>query len=238
MEEFVVLMKPLVDITEAVGADEWITISTLRPILHKLLNAHFVHDANDSQLTKSMKRVLSGDLSERYTNDKLQLLTKACFLDPRFKSLKFLSEASRTEVICDLKLDINLIHPVDSSRVSLEPLPKKSNSEHKLMDFIGEMAGSSKKMESCLSLEEQLDTEISRYKGEEHTDKSPLLWWSSFKGRYPLLTQLAKHYLAIPATSVSCERVFSEAGHVVNKKRSCLLPSNVNMLVFLVENLK
>ena len=91
-------MKPLVDITEAVGADKWIMISTLK--LHKLLNTHFVHDANDSQLTKSMKRVLSGDLSERYTNDKLQLLTKACFLDPRFKSLKFLSEASQTEVIC------------------------------------------------------------------------------------------------------------------------------------------
>ena len=144
-------------------------------ILQKLLNAHFVHDANDSQLTKSIKRVLSGDLSQRYTNDKLQLLTKP---------------------------------------------------------------GSSKKMESCSSLEDQLDTEIYQYKGEEHTDKSPLLWWSSFKGRYPLFTQLAKHYLAIPATSVSCERVFSEAGHVVNKKRSCLLPSNVNMLVFLAENLK
>ena len=80
MEQFVVLMKPLVDITEAVGADKWLTISTLIPILQRLLNAHFVHDANDSQLTKSMKRVLSGDLSERYTNDKLQLLTKLAFL--------------------------------------------------------------------------------------------------------------------------------------------------------------
>ena len=37
MEEFVLLMKPLVDVTEAIEADKWITISTLRPILHKLL---------------------------------------------------------------------------------------------------------------------------------------------------------------------------------------------------------
>ena len=73
----------------------------MRPILHKLLNTHFVHDENDSQLTKSMKRVLSDELSERYTNDKLKLLTKACFLDLRFKNLMFLSESSRTEVIYD-----------------------------------------------------------------------------------------------------------------------------------------
>ena len=66
----------------------------------------------------------------------------------------------------------------------------------------------------------------------------PLQWWKSYQGRYPLLSQLAKHYLSIPATSVPCKRVFSRAGHVVNAKRSCLLPSNVNMLVFLAENLK
>jgi hypothetical protein len=68
MEEYIALLKPLVDITEAVGADKWITVSTLRPILHKLLNTHFVPVANDSQLTKSMKNVLLGDLSERYTS--------------------------------------------------------------------------------------------------------------------------------------------------------------------------
>ena len=33
-------------------------------------------------------------------------------------------------------------------------------------------------------------------------------------------------------------RVLSEESHVVNEKRSCLLPSYVNMMVFLAENLK
>ena len=67
--------------------------------------------------------------------------------------------------------------------------------------------------------------------------QSPLKWWGDNKRRYPLLFQLAARYLAIPAMSVPCERVFSIAGHVVNQKRVCLLPSNVNMLVFLAENL-
>ena len=40
----------------------------------------------------------------------------------------------------------------------------------------------------------------------------------------------------VPATFVPSDRAFSIAGQVVNAKRACLLPDNVNMLVFLAEN--
>ena len=43
-------------------------------------------------------------------------------------------------------------------------------------------------------------------------------------------------HLCVLATSVPSERVFSIAGQVVNARRACLLPDNVNMLVFLAEN--
>ena len=49
--------------------------------------------------------------------------------------------------------------------------------------------------------------------------------------------KMARKYLDLPATSTPSERVFSIAGSIVNKKRACLLPENVNMLVFLYENL-
>ena len=37
LEAFVSVMKLLVEITEAIGGEKWITISTIRPILHNLV---------------------------------------------------------------------------------------------------------------------------------------------------------------------------------------------------------
>jgi len=73
---------------------------------------------------------------------------------------------------------------------------------------------------------------------EEPVDEHPLLWWKKNCFRYPTLTVLAKKYLAILATSVPAERAFSTVGNIVNRKRACLLSENVNILVFLAENLQ
>eukprot|EP00057_Strongylocentrotus_purpuratus_P022867 XP_011677341.1 PREDICTED: uncharacterized protein LOC105444585 [Strongylocentrotus purpuratus] len=61
---------------------------------------------------------------------------------------------------------------------------------------------------------------------------NPLMWWQGSHKRLPLLQQLARKYLGIPATSVPSEIVFSTAGNIVTAKRNCLLPENVDMLIF------
>uniref|UniRef100_A0A1X7TJJ6 Uncharacterized protein n=1 Tax=Amphimedon queenslandica TaxID=400682 RepID=A0A1X7TJJ6_AMPQE len=91
METYVDIMKPLVAITEAMRAEEWVTISTLRPILHKLLNSHLVGTASDTQLRLKMKSEMLADLSTRYPDDLLLLLSKAAFFDSRLKALPFLT---------------------------------------------------------------------------------------------------------------------------------------------------
>jgi len=63
----------------------------------------------------------------------------------------------------------------------------------------------------------------------------PFEWWKVQEHKFPILAKLAKKYLPIPATSVPCEHS-SQAGNIVNKKRSCLTPENVCKLVMLTEN--
>ena len=65
----------------------------------------------------------------------------------------------------------------------------------------------------------------------------PLIWWKEHATHYPHLQQLARKYLCIPATSVPAERLFSKAGELISKRRLCLKPKNVNMLLFLNKNL-
>ena len=73
---------------------------------------------------------------------------------------------------------------------------------------------------------------------EKSEPVGPLGWWKTNSDRYPKLALAAKYCLCIPATSTPSERIFSTAGYIVNKNRSCLLPENVDKLVFLAQNLK
>ena len=54
---------------------------------------------------------------------------------------------------------------------------------------------------------------------------------------YPLVAKVAQRLLAIPATSVASERLFSKAADVITKKRNRLVPRKADRIVFLMENL-
>ena len=55
-------------------------------------------------------------------------------------------------------------------------------------------------------------------------------FWDQHGASYPRLQKVAMAILCIPASSASSERVFSNAGFVVNDKRTRLDPSTVNAL--------
>lgn len=50
---------------------------------------------------------------------------------------------------------------------------------------------------------------------------------------YPIVAQIARDYLAIPATSAASERVFSNGSDIITKKRNRLSPSTVRYLLCL-----
>lgn len=140
METYVKVMKPLVEITEIMGAQKWVTISAVRPLLHKLLNVSFVSSVGDSVVERSMKQAMKQNLSSRYQGT-TEFLNKACFLDPRFRSLPFLSSDEK-EVVYDEILDEVISSSTSSSTQGAteqsghgEPPPKKS----RLLDLLGDV---------------------------------------------------------------------------------------------------
>lgn len=58
-------------------------------------------------------------------------------------------------------------------------------------------------------------------------------WKDVGQTKYPNIKYLALQYLAIPATQVTSERLFSSAGQVVSDRGTLLLPEHVEQLIFL-----
>ena len=65
---------------------------------------------------------------------------------------------------------------------------------------------------------------------------NPLPWWRENALRFPLLSELAHVYLAIPATSAPSERVWSRASRILTYKRSVMKPEVAQGMMFLIEN--
>jgi len=68
--------------------------------------------------------------------------------------------------------------------------------------------------------------------------ENPLNWWKDHQNTYPALATIARKLLARPSTSVPCERLFSEAGNIVNDLRSSLDADSVAMLLFIEHNVR
>ena len=64
LECFVKVTKLFVDITEALGAEKWVTISTLIPLLHKILNIYLKVASTDEKVVAAMKEAMYQDLSK------------------------------------------------------------------------------------------------------------------------------------------------------------------------------
>jgi len=147
-----------------------------------------------------------------------------CLLDPRFKTLNF-APKEEAEAARQLLTDLH-------SKLHQEPPNKPEVNGHrdKLYGLYGvksEPRGTSRKVLESYFQEAPLDP-----------FRNPLTWWKEQKGSYPALAKLARQLLSRPSTSVPCERLFSEAGNIVNDLRSSLDPDSVAMLVFIEHNIR
>lgn len=75
--------------------------------------------------------------------------------------------------------------------------------------------------------------EVHEYRKLSRWDKedNPLLFWKQNSSLFPVLSSLAKFYLAIPATSANVERLFSIAGAIARARRSSLSLTTLQMIL-------
>jgi len=101
------------------------------------------------------------------------------------------------------------------------------------------------RLDACVHLKSLVDkfhpttqsvssNELERYLSLPQDDSyDPLIWWNSYQKTFPILSAMAKDYLAIQATSVSCEQAFSIAGLTISKVQNRLNPETACALLCL-----
>jgi len=186
MEIFLEVLKPVVEITEAIGSEKSVTISTIRPLLYKLLSKELVEDPSDKPLTKTLKCVMLTDLKDRY-DSKEDLLNKACLLDPRCKALSFLPQTVKNNIINMVEeeaLEIAMT-PEPSPEADVEVQPplvdppvKKKKGLMSLLEDVIQSAPSDSTASDSTQKKEDIKNEISNYLclGVKSSE-SPLQWW-------------------------------------------------------------
>ena len=73
------------------------------------------------------------------------------------------------------------------------------------------------------------ETELNAYMRVQQVanDTDPLMWWKQHQQELPRLVRMARQYLAVPASSVSPERLFSSVGLVKSDLRDSLLDTTL-----------
>lgn len=73
------------------------------------------------------------------------------------------------------------------------------------------------------------DAAEKKVKGDDTFDV--LAWWKLNSVKYQILSQVAKHVLAMPISTVASESAFSSGGRVIDKFRSSLTPKTAEALI-------
>jgi len=255
------VLSPLKKMTDLLSAEDYVTISAIKPMVEYICSDLLADDASDTALTNDMRRNIRNDLEHRYSNPDVCLLVNiASFLDPRFKvdylnddEFALVKEEITMGVICcnqtqEMEKSSYQVNSDDSCTEDEPPKKKLKKGELKLGTIFKKMKEKAQSPSSSIAAtraetmttNEKLESEVDHFRKLPTTDpeSNPLDWWKVHHEHYPLLATMAKKYLSISATNCPSERLFSSSGKVVTSLRNNLTPEKVNMLVFLSKNWK
>ena len=98
--------------------------------MHKITAKHLAPKDSETLFIKTLKNAVLKDQQTRYTNPSVvDIVNKACFLDQKFKSSSFYSEAERERVIKAVKEEVKLLASEVLTKHSCQPPAKSTKSK-------------------------------------------------------------------------------------------------------------
>jgi hypothetical protein len=206
---------------------------------------------NIAEVLKSVKKNIYLGL-KKYWAIPNEFGIMAALLDPRYKSLNFISDddiKGKFHSILQAEYDqlkweihqqstpsspttvISTISTISTNTTESSTPSTRSLREHQ--------ARREQKTKEVLRTTEattssELADEITTYflMPVARENKNPLSWWKAKREIFPILSIIAQKYLGIPATSVASERLFSDAENHITAKGNALDPGLLGKCYF------
>eukprot|EP00033_Pygsuia_biforma_P007514 GCRY01008610.1.p1 GENE.GCRY01008610.1~~GCRY01008610.1.p1 ORF type:complete len:390 (+),score=20.96 GCRY01008610.1:666-1835(+) len=241
------------NLTTLLSGDKYPTLALVVPSVNKLFE-ELCRDKQKAIAEGDHFRIqiltpMIDDFTERWNAQHLEGPYLAMALNPILKNLSLIPvehrpatrallkrEALKVCAIPSIQRMISKVSPtgeaIRCTHAEARPLKK-----FKFAEFLGLHKIREQNTEN-FGTEEIVENELKLYFGLPllPMEEDPLAWWAQNKKSFPVLSFLARRWLAAPASSVPCERLFSKAGHILNKKRASLLCDNARALIMLASN--
>ena len=229
-------LKPFLAVTELMSGASYPTLSMVLPVVDGLL--HLLRSAVDG--LDVLHDVLVRQVQERFGNlfDEDELCV-ATVVDPRFKLVPFDTDERRERDISATLSVMARESSVSSEAVAAAPPPSQDSSSTSSSIWAKLDATAARPAMATSSSADVCRNQLDSYLPGAGIarDGNPLTWWAANRSTFPVVASVARKMLAVPATSVASERLFSKAGDVITKKRNHLSASKADKLCFLMENL-
>ena len=248
MGELITILTPVKDVCDQLEHSKCPSMSLVIPLVAQLLEQLGTTVYNGLRLS-SCKLVCAAVREAVYNRLKSAFDDHAAqcgmMLDPRVRSKKLPSWTDKRAANASLQVAFESFPVTHASFMgSNNPALRHqhSSAEADIADNSGEQREAKR---HCVELVEEnvevrrVATEIDLFTAEAGigVKDNPLEWWKARESRYPVLSQMARVYLCMPASSAPAERVFSAGTLVLTDKRRRLQDDRVAQLIFLKKNM-
>nr|XP_046263256.1 E3 SUMO-protein ligase ZBED1-like isoform X2 [Scatophagus argus] len=241
IDKCLTVLRPFYQATVELSEERRVSGSKAIPVAKMLRHAIAAERAQMApSIGATLANHLISNLDEKFCGlEKVNSLSVATILDPRFKQAGFTNQINATAAIEKLTRECTSLIDVSAEDVPVENATTSASASNGNYNLWASLDNYVESQHRTSSAPASATVEIQRYLKEQILSRAedPLKYWEARKTLYPTLWKLACKYLCIPASSVPCERIFSKAGELVSKKRSRLKPATVEKIIFLNKNL-
>lgn len=232
-KELLDILNPLEQTTKEISGETYVTSSKVIPLINCLKNKITEFRALTCDI-QNVKQITLAEIQKRFGSiEDNKILACATILDPRFKKIHFNNAVACSQAINFINKTI-----LEKKRTTVVH-EERARSEDEVVENTNDIWTFHKKLSLLQNATlttnlEELDAEFKLYLNTPtialNTD--PLQFWLQQQTRSHL-ANIALKYLIIPATSVPCERAFSQAGNILTLKRNRLGGDHLSQLMFL-----